>query len=192
MYISVPLLLYIAERTLRTRRSAHYTVKILKVTETSSYFILYLLVVDECSMGKNYMWVESNLRLAFSFSGENLLLAFSPNKMIDCFAFHGWIWESESSSLVFGLKEFMEKKFGAKDFKEKMCFFFIYLAWRKIELKKKKKPIYASRREIFLCLFSKKWGSYVDFASNDNNFCYLTLITSIECSKKKKKINWVD
>ncbi|KAG5006321.1 hypothetical protein JHK85_024863 [Glycine max] len=32
MYISVPLLLYIAERTLRTRRSAHYTVKILKVS----------------------------------------------------------------------------------------------------------------------------------------------------------------
>ncbi|RDX58560.1 Respiratory burst oxidase-like protein E, partial [Mucuna pruriens] len=32
MYISVPLVLYIAERTLRTRRSAHYTVKILKVS----------------------------------------------------------------------------------------------------------------------------------------------------------------
>ncbi|KAL2326741.1 hypothetical protein Fmac_020168 [Flemingia macrophylla] len=32
MYISVPLLLYIAERTLRTRRSAHYVVKILKVS----------------------------------------------------------------------------------------------------------------------------------------------------------------
>ncbi|XP_028203291.1 respiratory burst oxidase homolog protein E-like [Glycine soja] len=32
MYISVPLLLYLAERTLRTRRSAHYTVKILKVS----------------------------------------------------------------------------------------------------------------------------------------------------------------
>ncbi|XP_061369048.1 respiratory burst oxidase homolog protein E [Gastrolobium bilobum] len=32
MYISVPLLLYVAERTLRTRRSAHYTVQILKVS----------------------------------------------------------------------------------------------------------------------------------------------------------------
>ncbi|XP_027329153.1 respiratory burst oxidase homolog protein E [Abrus precatorius] len=32
MYISVPLLLYVAERTLRTRRSAHYTVKIQKVS----------------------------------------------------------------------------------------------------------------------------------------------------------------
>ncbi|KAK2395979.1 respiratory burst oxidase protein A [Trifolium repens] len=31
MYISVPLLLYIAERTLRTRRSQHYAVKVLKV-----------------------------------------------------------------------------------------------------------------------------------------------------------------
>ncbi|KAK4432773.1 Respiratory burst oxidaseprotein E [Sesamum alatum] len=31
MYISVPLLLYIAERSLRTRRSEHYAVKILKV-----------------------------------------------------------------------------------------------------------------------------------------------------------------
>nr|KYP62206.1 Respiratory burst oxidase isogeny protein F [Cajanus cajan] len=32
MYISVPLLLYVAERTLRTRRSTHYTVKIMKVS----------------------------------------------------------------------------------------------------------------------------------------------------------------
>ncbi|KAK2449942.1 respiratory burst oxidase protein A [Trifolium repens] len=32
MYISVPLLLYIAERTLRTRRSQHYAVKVLKVS----------------------------------------------------------------------------------------------------------------------------------------------------------------
>ncbi|TKY72908.1 Respiratory burst oxidase-like protein E [Spatholobus suberectus] len=32
MYISAPLLLYMAERSLRTRRSAHYTVKILKVS----------------------------------------------------------------------------------------------------------------------------------------------------------------
>ncbi|KAL0344992.1 UNVERIFIED_CONTAM: Respiratory burst oxidaseprotein E [Sesamum radiatum] len=32
MYISVPLLLYIAERSLRTRRSEHYAVKILKVS----------------------------------------------------------------------------------------------------------------------------------------------------------------
>ncbi|XP_073220931.1 respiratory burst oxidase homolog protein E isoform X2 [Cicer arietinum] len=32
MYISVPLLLYIAERTLRTRRSHHYAVKVLKVS----------------------------------------------------------------------------------------------------------------------------------------------------------------
>lgn len=33
MYISVPLLLYIAERSIRTCRSKHYSVKILKVTE---------------------------------------------------------------------------------------------------------------------------------------------------------------
>ena len=32
MYISVPLLLYVAERSLRTCRSGHYAVKILKVT----------------------------------------------------------------------------------------------------------------------------------------------------------------
>lgn len=32
MYISVPFLLYVAERSLRTCRSGHYAVKILKVT----------------------------------------------------------------------------------------------------------------------------------------------------------------
>lgn len=35
MYISVPLILYVAERSLRTCRSEHYAVKILKVIGTS-------------------------------------------------------------------------------------------------------------------------------------------------------------